>query len=408
MEYCEEGDLNYQIQKRSKHKTFFPEKTILNWFLQLTMALEYIHKNNIIHRDIKSSNIFLTSCGSVKIGDFGIAKILSTEINAANTLVGTPNYMSPEACEQKPYTNKSDIWALGCVIYELCALKLPFQANNLMELLVKITKEDIEPIPKSFNKELFKLLKMLLSKDEAKRPSCQEILVKPMLIKVMQEFITRDSKGLLEKKVPIKQYSIHNQLKKKSPQKIIHEKDKKNQKTNEKKSSVRKGSNFDPNNKGMRGIKDLKAYNPISPLKGKGIKSPQNQQKTTNLNNKSTQKDGKGNVKQKSMFSNKNPTKIPSKNQKLSPNKNTSKNKNKDPVVINQIKEDNTNYASPQKKDNMINSFLMNTEISLNISLTQVLLNIFNIMVIIPFRIPHSTFLIIQPSHRTLSLTTTI
>lgn len=376
MEYCEEGDLSYHIQKRSKHKTLFPEKTILNWLLQLAMALEYIHRNNIIHRDIKSSNIFLTACGSVKIGDFGIAKILTNTLQAANTLVGTPNYLSPEACDNQPYTNKTDIWALGCVIYELCALKLPFQANNLMELLVKITKEDIDPLPKTYSKEIFRLIKSLLIKDEIKRPSCQEILAKPMLIKVMQDFVARDSKGVLQKKVPIKQLSIHNEFKKKSPQKIIHGKPQtKKDKEKEKKPTVRKGSNYDAATKlAAKGFKELKinnsnSNNNFSPIKGKSINSPQSKQKTnfTPINSKKTmdyKPEIKAKGKPKSAFSAK----------KHAPNsKNPNNNKNGVSMPLQPIVEKPLDLiVLSNEKEATVNSFLMNTDMSLNISLTQV------------------------------------
>lgn len=391
MEYCEEGDLSYHIQKRSKHKTLFPEKTILNWLLQLAMALEYIHRNNIIHRDIKSSNIFLTACGSVKIGDFGIAKLLTNTLQAANTLVGTPNYLSPEACDSQPYTNKTDIWALGCVIYELCALKLPFQANNLMELLVKITKEDIEPLPKTYSKEIFRLIKSLLAKDETKRPSCHEILTKPMLIKVMQEFVARDSKGILQKKVPIKQLSIHNEFKKKSsPQKIIHGRPQtKKEKDKEKKPAIRKGSNYDAATKlASKGFKELKinsnnsSNNNFSPIKGKSINSPQSKQKTNfnPINSKKTDHKPaiKTKEKPKSAFSVK-------KHAPISNNPNNNKNgisMPHQPIAEKPVDLEVTSNEKKNQKEETVSSFLMNTDISLNISLTQVFLIFFNVLTI--------------------------
>ena len=99
----------------------------------MAFAINFIHEKHILHRDIKSSNIFLTSNGTIKIGDFGIAKILEGTCDAANTIVGTPYYLSPEVCENKPYNYKSDIWALGCVLYELCALKVHFSILNLLK-----------------------------------------------------------------------------------------------------------------------------------------------------------------------------------------------------------------------------------------------------------------------------------
>lgn len=103
--------------------------------------MQYIHHKRILHRDIKTSNIFLTSNGTVKIGDFGISKVLENTLDQASTVVGTPYYMSPEVCENKPYTFKSDVWALGCVLYELCTLKHAFDANNLLGLIFKIMRE---------------------------------------------------------------------------------------------------------------------------------------------------------------------------------------------------------------------------------------------------------------------------
>jgi len=80
----------------------------------------------------------LTNNNTVKLGDFGISKLLESTNEAAMTVVGTPYYMSPEVCENKPYTFKSDVWALGCVLYELCTLQHAFSASNLLGLVYKI------------------------------------------------------------------------------------------------------------------------------------------------------------------------------------------------------------------------------------------------------------------------------
>lgn len=103
----------YHIKKKKAKGERFSEDQILNWFIQIAIALEYIHGRRVIHRDIKTSNIFLTGNGTVKLGDFGISKVLESTNEAAMTVVGTPYYMSPEVCESKPYTFKSDVWALG-------------------------------------------------------------------------------------------------------------------------------------------------------------------------------------------------------------------------------------------------------------------------------------------------------
>uniref|UniRef100_A0A8C5EMQ8 non-specific serine/threonine protein kinase n=1 Tax=Gouania willdenowi TaxID=441366 RepID=A0A8C5EMQ8_GOUWI len=142
MEYCDGGDLlkKINIQKGVP----FNEDQIVKWFLQICLGLKHIHDQKILHRDIKSQNIFLTNGGmTVKLGDFGIAKLLNKTMELARTLVGTPNYISPEICKGRPYNNKTDIWSLGCILYELCTLSHPFKGACLPQLFSKICKETI-------------------------------------------------------------------------------------------------------------------------------------------------------------------------------------------------------------------------------------------------------------------------
>lgn len=189
MEYCEVGDLAYHIKKKKAKNERFTEDEILNWFIQIAIALEYIHGRKVIHRDIKTSNIFLTGNGTVKLGDFGISKVLENTCEAAMTVVGTPYYMSPEVCESKPYTFKSDVWALGCVLYELCTLQHAFLADNLLGLVYKIVKGTYDAIPEEYSEEMRELVDTILNKDDSKRPTVQEILLSPFLKSKMEEFI---------------------------------------------------------------------------------------------------------------------------------------------------------------------------------------------------------------------------
>jgi NIMA (never in mitosis gene a)-related kinase len=149
MEFCESkfrpsfilfsvGDLAYHVKKKRAKNEFFSETEIMNWFLQICMALEYVHGRKILHRDLKSQNIFLTANNTIKLGDFGISKVLESTCDQALTVQGTPYYMSPEICQSKPYTYTSDVWALGCILYELCTLKHAFSAENLLGLVFKI------------------------------------------------------------------------------------------------------------------------------------------------------------------------------------------------------------------------------------------------------------------------------
>lgn len=135
MEYCEHGDLHSLLKKRkhpqdeSKHK-YLSENRVWSFFIQICVGLYYMHSNNILHRDLKTLNIFLTKDNKLKIGDLGVAKILENAENFVTSKVGTPYYLSPEVCEDRPYNNKSDIWSLGCILYEMCSLKHPFEAKN--------------------------------------------------------------------------------------------------------------------------------------------------------------------------------------------------------------------------------------------------------------------------------------
>lgn len=155
---------------------YFPEHQIIDWFTQICLALKHIHNKKILHRDIKSGNIFLTINGLVKLGDFGIAKCLKSSLEKAKTVVGTPYYLSPEIIQNLPYSFKSDIWSLGVLLYEMCCLKMPFDGNNIANLSLKIIKGQYNPIPSFFSKELRGLIMNILNVDESKRPTIDEIL----------------------------------------------------------------------------------------------------------------------------------------------------------------------------------------------------------------------------------------
>lgn len=182
MECCERGDLHKLLKKRKdptdkqKHK-YLGENVVWNFFIQICIGLHYMHANNILHRDLKTLNIFLTKDNKIRIGDLGVAKILDNLENFVTSKVGTPYYLSPEACEDRPYNNKSDIWALGCILYELCCLCHPFEAKNQAALLLKIMKGKYQSIPRIYSRQLAELVHSCLMKDFKKRPSVQSILL---------------------------------------------------------------------------------------------------------------------------------------------------------------------------------------------------------------------------------------
>jgi NIMA (never in mitosis gene a)-related kinase len=143
------------------------------------MALGHIHSKNILHRDLKPKNIMLTSSDEIKIGDFGISKMLENTFDMAKTATGTPYYLSPEVCLGQKYDHKSDCWMLGCILHELCTLRRPFEGDSLNTVLNRITKTEPARLPKEFDPLFQKLVDGLLQKNAQLRSSTPEILEMP-------------------------------------------------------------------------------------------------------------------------------------------------------------------------------------------------------------------------------------
>ncbi len=168
-EYCQYGDLKQLI---SKHKSILnckiPDNNLNDYVMQLISGLCYLHDNKIIHRDIKPENIFLTEENKLKYGDLGISRISSTFNNKDLThLVGSPNYMSPEIVNEKNYNNKSDIWSLGCVIYELITLNKLFNGNVTSSVLIQITKfKSLEPVHTTIKLQLILNRALIVNQNE--------------------------------------------------------------------------------------------------------------------------------------------------------------------------------------------------------------------------------------------------
>ncbi|XP_055529290.1 serine/threonine-protein kinase Nek8 [Wyeomyia smithii] len=174
MEFADGGTLSQVLIEKS-HGERLPERFILNILDQITSAINYMHSQNILHRDLKTANVFLNKRGIVKVGDFGISKIMNTRLHA-QTVLGTPYYFSPEMCEGKQYDEKSDIWALGCVLGEMCCFKKTFSASNLSELVSKIMTAKYAPLPVGYSDALKHVLNLMLQIDPHDRPSASEIL----------------------------------------------------------------------------------------------------------------------------------------------------------------------------------------------------------------------------------------
>jgi len=185
MEYADGGDLFSAVKRRRLGAQVFCETEALSILLQCGRALRHLHARHIVHRDLKSQNIFLTGDGAVKIGDFGIARVLAHTRAMLLTLIGTPSHLSPEVCDNRPYGTKADLWSLGVVFYEVLTLEPPFKAMSLAALVIKIVKGEPKPVPaEPYSDEVRGLVGQLLRKDAARRPSAARLLREPALRRV--------------------------------------------------------------------------------------------------------------------------------------------------------------------------------------------------------------------------------
>ncbi len=187
-EYADGGDLSEKIKEQNK--TPFKESDILDYFTQICLALKHIHEKKIIHRDLKSGNVFLMKSGLVKLGDFGIAKTFKNTMDKAKTMVGTPYYLSPEIIQGKLYDNKSDIWSLGVLLYEMMTFKMPFEANTLPMLSMKIMRGNYTPPSSMYTKDLREIVSKCLMVEPSRRPSIREILKMPIIQNRIKNFLT--------------------------------------------------------------------------------------------------------------------------------------------------------------------------------------------------------------------------
>ena len=196
MEYCEGGDLSQLIKRLKKKKESISEDVIWKIFTQVILAIHYIHNfksGKILHRDIKPSNIFLDKENNIKLGDFGLSRELSEKSNFAYSHVGTPYYMSPEQIDELKYNEKSDIWSLGCFLYELVTFHPPFEAKNQIQLANKIKSGKVDRINFCYSEELWRVIIWMLNVNYNLRPSSDELINIPQVSVRLREKRIRDN-----------------------------------------------------------------------------------------------------------------------------------------------------------------------------------------------------------------------
>merc|ERR1719482_1245148 len=173
-EYADGSDLFQKIVRHQKARQYIRESEIWHCVWGMANGLKALHDLLILHRDLKSANVFLTRKGDVKLGDFNVSKVAKRGLLYTQT--GTPYYASPEVWKDMPYDAKSDIWGLGCVIYEMCALRPPFRAEDMESLYRKVLRGNYSRIPNCYSNDLHQVVQMLLQKRPAKRPAVWQLL----------------------------------------------------------------------------------------------------------------------------------------------------------------------------------------------------------------------------------------
>ena len=192
MVFCEMGDMYTKIHKQKGE--YFQEEQILLWVAQLCLALSYVHDKQILHRDIKTQNIFIQNEHTIRIGDFGIAKGYNQNQDLGGSLIGTPLYMAPEVYNSsKKYSFRSDIWSLGCCVFEMCNLKNAFEAKSWNAVFVKVNKGQRAPLNNRYSLDMKNLVDSMLSVNGKNRPTIASILeknfMKPIVGKYISDFV---------------------------------------------------------------------------------------------------------------------------------------------------------------------------------------------------------------------------
>ena len=175
LEYAEGGDLYHLIDVQRAKRLYFKESQLWRYLHELCLALQYLHGKKIIHRDIKTLNVFLTGANMVKLGDLGVSRVVKDD-DLMETRVGTPLYLPPELVKKQPYGFKADIWSLGCLMYSLAKLQPPFSGDNIYALACAIVRAEPKPLPAGYTNRIRMTIMKMLNKNPAARPSIEGII----------------------------------------------------------------------------------------------------------------------------------------------------------------------------------------------------------------------------------------
>ena len=190
MEYADGGDLQKRIEINKQQHCLFRENFIWEWIFQLLYGVVYLHSHKIIHRDLKTANIFLMKNGILKIGDLNVS--ILAQKGYARTQTGTPLYLAPEVWEDLKYDDKCDVWSLGCIFYELCTLSPPFNGQNMKELLTNIKIGKYNPISSNYSNDLKQIIDWMLVVNPNIRKSSKELLYSDIIKRKLASLPRKD------------------------------------------------------------------------------------------------------------------------------------------------------------------------------------------------------------------------
>ena len=201
-EFAEDGDLKMKLEENKEENKHFPESLLLDWLSQMCFALEYIHSQNILHRNIKPSSIFLMQIGLAKLGDFGMAKIMDSngEFKRVKTIMPKIQCAAPELYEKKDFSTKTDIWYLGVTFFQLMTFNFPFKGKNDEEIMDSILEDERNEYNFHYSNDFKDLINKMISKEPEKRPSPTEILGMEFIKKRIESYLDENDCHFLKAK----------------------------------------------------------------------------------------------------------------------------------------------------------------------------------------------------------------